>query len=68
LTHVTCETPTLSEADPAMEMVKDAVEYDDAVVGDEIVIEGGVTSEAVMVHVNVRMDDNRPSETLTVTR
>ena len=67
LAQVTCDTPTLSDADPPMLMVADVVEYEDALVGLVIVIDGAVPSGATIVHVNVWTDDSDASRAVTVT-
>src|SRR5688572_28080212 len=67
LTQVTCDTPTLSDADPPMVMVADVVEYEDALVGLVIVTEGAVPSGATIDHVNVWTDDSDSSRAVRVT-
>jgi hypothetical protein len=48
-------------------MEPDEVLYEEADVGELMLIDGGVPSGATMVHVNVRTDVSSPSETVTLT-
>jgi hypothetical protein len=67
LTQVTCDTLTLSEADPPMLRDPDEVEYDDEDVGEVMLMDGAVPSGATMVHVNVLTAESTPSKTVTLT-